>query len=214
MNKRQSNKVNAYRKVKGVLDKYAKLFRDLEIYALALDKFNALLADLEQVTKRTELDTTGETKRKQDLKEQLASKTFALASSGLMYAYDSGNTELKAALGYSPSDIRNARYNDASRIAMAVEHELNQHTEALQAYKVSDQDLQEFHELIEDFTNSTETQGEVKSDSVADTRLTEILINGIDELLEEKLDRMVQREAMDNPRVFDAYQSARVIVDL
>ena len=97
---------------------------------------------------------------------------------------------------------------------MAVEHELLAHAEALQTYQVSEQDLQEFNALIAEYKDASETQGEVKSDSIADTRRTEVLISGIDELLNEKIDRIVLRVSPDEPRFFDAYQSARMIVDL
>lgn len=214
MNKNQSNKLNSFRKVKGVLLKKAGLFRDVPVYEEPLDQYFGYMDEIEEVAKRTELDTKGETKRKNDLKMALSELTVSLASSGLLYAYANGNTEFESALDYTMSDLYNGRDNDTLKIALAVEEELTGHQEALVDYQVSAEDLARLHELIYQFRDAREIQGDVKSTSVADTRRLGVLIGLLDELLNRKIDRIVERMKMDNRRFYDTYRSARVIVDL
>lgn len=213
MNKRQSNKVNSFYKVKGVLMKKDSLFRDVPVYVEPLERFLAMMDEIEQVAKRRELDTSGETKRKNEIKIALTDKMVSLASSATLYAYLTNNIELEGAMDYRSTDVDHIRDTETIEVAMAIEEELLAHREALLEYQVSDEDLKELHDLIDQFKNAKETQGDVKSTSVADTRRFTVLLRQLDAALDHEIDRIVERIKHDNPRFYDTYQNARVIVD-
>lgn len=79
---------------------------------------------------------------------------------------------------------------------------------------VSEDNLTELHALIDEFENSMETRGGVKSGSVAETRRLAILFRVADDLLNKKLDRFIARLKAEYPTFYDAYNNARMIVDL
>jgi len=147
-------------------------------------------------------------------KEKLATTASSLAASGSVFAFDNSDIELEASLEYTYSDLRYARDSEALQISMAIELELLDHQAELTEYMVSDEDLANLHQLIDDFENSMETKGGAKSGSVAETRRLSILFRVADDLLTKKLDRFVVRLKPDYPTFFDAYRNARMIVDL
>jgi hypothetical protein len=81
-------------------------------------------------------------------------------------------------------------------------------------YLISEENLSDLHEAIEEFDNAMETKGGVKSGSVAETRRLSILFRVADDLLNKKLDRFVARLKAEFPTFYDAYNNARMIVDL
>jgi hypothetical protein len=79
MNKKQSNKLNAYHSVKGVLDKHRRICNAVPMLAQTVIEFRELLDQIQEVGARTIADTTGETSAKLLAKEKLADKTYSLA---------------------------------------------------------------------------------------------------------------------------------------
>ena len=67
--------------------------------------------------------------------------------------------------------------------------------------------------MITEFKNAKETQGDVISTSVADTRRFSVLLGQLNEVLNKEIDRIVDRIRQENPRFYDTYHNARVIVD-
>ena len=116
-------------------------------------------------------------------------------------------------MDYRSTDVDHIRDTETIEVAMAIEEELLAHREALLEYQVSEEDLKELHDLIDQFKNAKETQGDVKSTGVADTRRFSVLLRQLDAALDHEIDRIVVRIKNDNPRFYDTYQNARVIVD-
>ena len=54
----------------------------------------------------------------------------------------------------------------------------------------------------------------MKSGSVAETRRLSILFRVADDMLNKKLDRFVARLKAEYPTFYDAYNNARMIIDL
>ena len=160
------------------------------------------------------MDTTGETSAKIVAKEKLAALASSLAASGSVYAFVASDIELEASLAYSYSDLRYARDSETFQIARAIESDLQDHKADVAPYMVSDENLADLNKLINEFEGSMETRGGVKSGSVAETRRLAILYRVADDLLSKKLDRFIVRLKSDYPTFFDAYQNARMIVDL
>jgi hypothetical protein len=214
MNKRQSNKFNSFQSVKGVLEDNRPIYEPVSIINQSVQNFFQVVDEINTISTRTEMDTTGETSAKIVAKEKLANMASSLAASGSVYAFENSDIELEASLEYTYSDLRYARDSEALQISMAIEVELLDHQAELTDYMVSEQDLTNLHQLIDDFENSLETRGGAKSGSVAETRRLSILYRVADDLLAKKLDRFVVRLKPDYPTFFDAYRNARMIVDL
>ena len=110
--------------------------------------------------------------------------------------------------------MRYSKDSETLQIARAIESELVENHALVADYMISEENLAEVHSLIEEFEASMEERGGVKSGSVAETRRLAILFRVADDLLSKKLDRFITRLKTEYPTFFDAYQNARMIVDL
>ena len=154
--------------------------------------------EIDEIATKTEMDTTGETSVKIMAKEKLAIMASSLA----------------ALLGYTYSDLKYSKDNECLQIASAIEVELLENQALVADYMISEENLAELHSLMVEFEASIEERGGVKSGSVAETRRLAILFRVSDDLLNKKLDRFITRLKTDYPTFYDAYQNARMIVDL
>lgn len=213
MNKRQSNKLNAYHSVKGVLDKNRRICNAVPMLAHTVGEFSELVDQIQEVGTRTVADTTGETTAKLLAKEKLARLAHGLAAAGMAYAFDRSDTELEAALDYSYYKIRHARDAETLEIVGAIATELGSRPEEMSAYMVTAEDLVGLQAHIEAFNKAMIMKGGVKSGKVADNKLLARLFSQTDKLLYRKLDRLMFRLKPDHPDFFVAYRSARMIID-
>ena len=213
MNKKQSNKFNAYLSVKGVLDKHRKIYSSVPMLTQTVGEFFNFLDEIKEVSTWTEMDTTGETSAKLVAKDKLALLASGLASSGMAYAYDRADTELEAALDYAYYKIRYARDADSLQIAGAIEAELLNHRANLAGYMVTGEHLTDLHRYIGNFKEAMKNKGGAKSGRVANTRKLALLFKSTDGLLHRKMDRLVIRIKTDSPNFYTAYHSARKIID-
>lgn len=214
MNKNQSNKLNSFQSVKGVLEDNTSLYEPIPIIDGSVKGFFGIVDQIDEIATKTEMDTTGETSAKIVAKEKLASLASSLAASGMVYAFELSDVELEASLDYAYSEIRYAKDVETLQISRAIEYELLENQAALADYMVSDENLADLHRLIDEFETSLEIRGGVKSESVAETRRLAILFREADDLLKKKLDRFVVRLKPDYPTFYDTYRNARMIVDL
>lgn len=214
MKKKQSNKLNSYLSVKGVLDKHRKLVSSIPILEQTAAEFFDAVDEIRKVGTRTAMDTTGETSAKLAAKEELARLASGLAASGMAYAFDRADSELEAALDYAYYKIRYARDADTVHIAKAIETVLSGHLDSLGGYMISGEHLADLRTHIDKFRDAMQEKGGVKSERVADTRELARLFKSTDDLLRRKMDRLVLRLKTGQSDFYHAYHSARKIIDL
>jgi len=173
-----------------------------------------MVNEIDTIATKTEMDTTGKTSAKIVAKEKLATLSSSHAASGAVFAFKETDVELEASLAYTYSDLRYARDSETLQISRAIEADLIDHQQEVNEYMVSEENLVEIHILIDEFEASLEMQGGVKSRSVAEIHRLAVLFRVADDLLNKKLDRFIVRLKAEHPTFFDAYQNARMIVDL
>lgn len=214
MNKRQSNKMNSYRDISGVLERHRKTWSIIPALVNCIEEFSSLVDEIGAVASRRASDTTGETAAKNMARKDLARHASKLAACGMAYAYDRADIELEAALDYSYSEIEHVRDADALKISRSIYKVLNRDLPGLDEYLVSGDDLRELERLISRFDDAMVLKGAEKSRRVADTRALSSLFSSCDSLLSRKLDRLMIRMKEEHPRFHDSYFSARRIKDL
>jgi len=214
MKKYFSNKYNAYVAVRGVLDQNGAILEESEMISQAVKEFSKAVDDIMDVAVQAGADTTGETSAKKLAKEKLAYAASSLAASGAVYAVDRSDVEMEAALSYSYSDIKYGLDQEALHMSMAIEAVLLDHRDALSSYLVSDQDLQDLHQKILDYSHALDARGGAKSGVVAQNQRLTRLFRSTDDLLERKMDRIAFRLKNSYPDFYLAYCNARQIIDL
>jgi hypothetical protein len=214
MNKEQSNKLNSYYAVRGVLEDNRGIIEPLALMGQAVEEFYRKVSEIDAVASRTKKGTGGATAAKKLAKEKLARLASSLAAAASIYAWNSSNTKLETALDYSYTEIKYATDNAALQRAMAIEKVLNLHRNNLEEYMISAKNLEELHLHIESYEDALEARGAVKSERVAGFRKLADLFREADHMLTRKIDRFMLRLKAEFPSFYDAYRSARTIVDL
>jgi hypothetical protein len=214
MKKSQSNKLNAYDCVQGVLEENWELYENEAVMKQAVAEFFHILDEIGKAKKYSKEGTMGLTVAKDLAKEKLARLVGALSASASVYAFESSDAEMEASFKQTYTDIRFASNNTALDNARALEAELLPHREKLTAYMVSAQDLENLHQHILAYDNALEEKGGAKSGRVAESKEFARLIKETDRLLVRKLDRLVLRLQALHPDFFTAYYQARMVVDL
>ena len=92
MEKHQSNKLNSYKSVKGVLDDYQDPNVNEAAIRRSVKDFYMMLGEIDRVGTRTIKDTTGETAAKKLAKEKMARLASTMASSGKAYGCPDGRS--------------------------------------------------------------------------------------------------------------------------
>lgn len=214
MNKKQSNKLNSYQSVAGVLENNQNIYQPIDIINRSVDNFFEVVEQIVVIATQVELDTTGETSAKIEAKQKLANMASGLAATGAVYAFEREDVELEASLSYSFTDIRYSKDAETLEISRAIESVLLENQSELEPYMVSEQNLADLRTLIEEFERSLKIRGGVKSKNVAETKRLALLFRVADDLLNKRLDRFVARLKAEYPTFYDAYSNARMIVDL
>ena len=214
MNKRQSNKMNAYQDISGVLERYRKTWLIIPALANCIEEFSSLVDEIKVVASRREANTTGETSAKNEARKDLARHASNLAACGMAYAYDRSDPELEAALDYSYSEIEHVKDADALQISGSIYKVLNRDLPGLDDFLVSGDDLRELERLISRFDKAMVRKGAEKSRRVADTRALASGFSTCDKHLSRKLDRLMVSMKEEHPRFYDSYFSARRVKDL
>ena len=213
MNKYQSNKMNAYVAVRGVLEKNQKTWKTVPVLVKAVEEFSSQVDEISAISAQRELDTTGETLAKNEARKDLARHASKLAACGMAYAFDRSDTELEAALDYSYSEIEHVKDADTLQITGSIYELLNRVLPGLDEYLVREDDLRELKRLISRFTDAMKAKGAVKSRRVADTKALASLFSSCDKLLSRKMDRLMIIMKEEHPRFHDSYFNARKIKD-
>ena len=213
MNKRQSNKMNAYQDIEGVLEKYRKTWLSIPALVKCVEEFSSLVHEIDTVSTRRASDTTGETAAKNEARKDLARLASKLAACGMAYAYDRSDTELEADLDYSYSEIEHVKDADALQISRTIYKALNRSLPGLDEFLVSEDDIRELEGLISRFDKAMVEKGAEKSGRVADTRALASGFRTCDKHLSRKLDRLMVRMEEEHPRFHDSYFNARKITD-
>lgn len=199
MNKKQSNRFNAFMAIKGVLNKHPTIITSLPMLNQTVDEFFALINEINEVGIRREKDTTGETAAKRVAKNRLASLASRLAASGMACAFDRSDKEMETALDYSYYEIRSAKDADTLQMTGAIETELLKHREELDGYMVTGVHLADLPRHMEQFREAMRIKGGVKSARVADTRELSRLFKTTGDLLSRKMDRLILRLKTESP---------------
>ena len=111
------------------------------------------------------------------------------------------------------SRIKYAKDAEAYLFASNIESTLRSHVEHLKDYMVTLDELDDLRETTKAYDKLLQKRGSVKSGAAASKKMLADLHNKMDELLDEKLDRMIHRIRRVNPEFAKLYFQARKISD-
>lgn len=209
MNDRQTNKLNDYRALLGVLANYAGKIAVYAIVARKVEAFKNLISTIQDLAKRTAIDTTGVTSSKGDVKKEMATVAAELAAAGMAYAADKKDAQLEASFDVGYSEVENAKDEDALNLTRMLCDELDEHIDELAEYLVAPEDVAELTGLADRFEGLAETKGSTKVDSKTAHKQLKVAFKEADMILDNHLDLLMIRLKRKEPELVSAYFSVR-----
>jgi hypothetical protein len=147
------------------------------------------------------------------VQETLIKIAFKMASGLTAFASRNGNIELKSKIDYSEAELIDLRQNKLLEAANEIYALALMHQSAIIPFGIEPTDLEQLKGLIEQFRlNIPEARNVVGSRQSAGKSMRQ-LFSQSDMLLEDQLDRMIEKYRSSNPDFYEEYKIARMIVD-
>ena len=213
MNKRDNNRHNAYIRVLGVLKGNSKFFNEVAVYKSAIVEYKTLMKELDEVGARIAKEKKSVTPAKNEKRRALAEKAAMIASLVAAYAYDIKDIELERSVNYTFTNLVKSRETEFDVKVKVIYSIAEKHKDQLEQYMLSSERLSIFKNEIDEFNKLRDISGVMRSILSADHKRTIQLMKEIEMLLDRKIDRMILALKEDHSRLYDAYMTARKIID-
>jgi hypothetical protein len=162
---------------------------------------------------QTQTSKTGAADEKAALLEDLGNLTFTVASAVHACASASGNKDLAKRVSFSRSAITSDRESEVVARCQDILAAATANIDSLADYGVTQAKLTSLRKKIEAFDGiQSKPRQKIASISAATRRLPK-LFKQADQILNERLDKLVVQFAETEPAFYNAYKVARRIVD-
>jgi hypothetical protein len=213
MNKKQLNKFRMYEAVNLVLDTHsAEVGTKGDLYD-ALQLLKAGQKSISQNRQVQEADSSGLTKNKSNLREELTRLCLLFAAALKAHATSSKNAELKKMADYKPSDLKTASDNVLFDIGVLLNGLAQPLRKELTQYFVSDAEFKGMERTLADFKVAIPKRRLSINLSKVSTGNIEGVFKTQDKLLKEQVDALMEPFQFSKPDFYHAYKNARSIVD-
>lgn len=213
MNSKIENRLSMYRTVISVCDKaapqiqtVAALWTNYQAFKSLVDEFDALIQLQIKKTKGIAAD-------KNDAREKLIELIQHIAAVVKSYAAESGNSELYAAVHYSPSSLRKMRDELLYEAANVVRTLADQNAAELPPHGFIPSVLADLVTAIDEYKDKIEDPDEARKMRKVYTREIKALDFRLRKLLNERIDNGVRALGVTQPMIAKRYAAARVIYD-
>lgn len=209
----QENKRSMYITIKDVLSKSKQIWNSLPAFQEAVNEFETTIANIDIQRLIQEGKTTGISEDKQKLSTEMMQLTNEFASTIFAYASKTGNNELMKKVSYSPSKLTNARDTILKDICQLVHSEATNIIAQLADYGKTQADLEKLSKAIDNFnTILAKPRTAIALRKTATTKLVELFKNG-DNILKNRLDKLVENFQQSQPKFYKEYKTARIIIN-
>lgn len=210
---RQTNRFQMLLSTQNYLDNNQTQWSAIPILNTFKADLDDLIQDIREQLKTTGVDTSGMTSSKKELKEQIAEKAGVLFGALSAYAAVSGNDDLLEQGDMNKSEVIRLRDVSLPDAIQSFIELLNREVSHLAAYGVTKAQIKNLAASVDDFREQVGQPRLKRSASNAAKREAVTLIEDGLEILKEKMDNVMLQFKHSNPKFYEGYQSARVIVD-
>ncbi len=216
MNDIQENKLSSYEATNIVLNKdnYKALWNPIANIVEVVTQFQTLVGEIQTLAIAQEQIITGYATSKEDTRTRLTEATLKVINGVVTYAIFENDTELKESMNYTYSDLRNSRDNILAEIAANVYTVADPLKVQLADYLVSEAEIALVDTLKNQFLEQLAEPRAALANKKETTAELEQKFNAVDDLLKNKMDRVILIFKPGNPEFVMNYFNARKIIDL
>lgn len=209
MDSRQTLKLNAHRTLSATLESFKSTWTPLGAFKRSVTAFNACLDTIDELA-RIQADKSGAGAEKALCLVALVTDAHTIGSAVSALAADTDDAALAAKVNFSRSDLSRGR---EAQIITRCENILAAATESLDAlddeYGVTQSKLTALQSKIDSFRTAQPKPRRTRASTSAATEQLRGCFAQADQILREKLDKLVVQFETDAPQFFAEYTSAR-----
>lgn len=214
MNKNETNRYNMYLAVKAVMEDYVEPISEYPALADAVSEFNLKTAKISETDRKYALSIGGKTNSKNNSEEELIEDLFHVKSALYAFAVSSKNEELKSLSAGSESALRKMRDTDLIQHSELIKNAGTQYLSSLAPYKITDLLLNALGAKITAYKRSIEIKDAGFADRGALRAQLTSQFDSVNQILNERIDSLMEAFKKSNSQFYLAYFSARGIKDL
>lgn len=214
MNTKQENRLNMYLAVQAICNDLIAIYSVLPNFTDLFNQFITVIKNIKKFSEAQELDYKGKTATKNVLKSDLTGKTMEVIRRVVAYATVNDLYDLKEKVNYNESDLKKCADTELRTVCQVVHSETTAELASLADFGITQAMLDELQQTINDYFEEVPSPREgIISRKNATAALKEEFNKG-NELLSQRLDKLIEMIKTSNPEAYHSYKNARIIVDL
>ncbi len=214
MNQTQRNQKAMFHAVAHTFQTHATTLSANAVLADACTSFNALLSELSEVQMIQEGHATGSGELKQKEEAEMIQATVQVAAAVYVYAIDNNQPDLQRKASVSPSQLQHMSAEKLITTCLNIHALAAQLNGNLSDYGVLPEAITNLKKEIDDFAAVIASpRSAIVTRSQATARIAE-LVTELNQLLKDRVDKLMLLFQHNQPQVYQTYKAARIIVDL
>lgn len=212
MNTEQTNRVTMFKTTIGVLDDNNAVWSSMAPLAAAVTAFKDKVSAIDGTVQRQETPT-GATQDKAGTRNALEDVLFLMCEALGALAHISNDQDLLALTDITRSGIDKLDSEGLSNRAALVLAQANDKKTELATLQVTQANIDELDQALQNYNTAKAGPRQATVTRVAQTESLSTLIREANDILRNRIDKMINLFGRSHPQFVSSYQAARVIVD-
>ncbi|MEN8118543.1 MAG: hypothetical protein ABFS16_16290 [Bacteroidota bacterium] len=213
MNKIQTNQYRMFLNVQESLDANSSLWNMIPILLNTKNDLDELIQRIADVNEKTVSNSKAVTANKEVVLNSVIEKAIVLSGALQAYAAFTGNIKLAGKVKLNKSDLLRARETDVEALVAPVINEARKELDNLADYGVPEVMITELETSVDDFKALIGQPRTVRNQAFAAMTFLDELFDAANDVVKNKLDKLMIRFQFSNTEFYSEYERARTIVD-
>ena len=214
MNGLQENKLSMYFAVQKVCTDNNGVWTGLPAFVNAFGEFEAVIQGIQDTRVVQERDIKGVTQDKGSAADELIEQAFKVSTAVHAYATEVNNNTLREKINYSLSDLKIARDTLLIDLCQLIHDEATVVVADLTDYGIKAADLADLLSKLSDYELLVAGPRNAITDRSTATVELDILLKQGDDILKNKMDKLLVQFAVSDPEFLTQYTSMRKLVGM
>lgn len=213
MNKTQTKQYRMFLATQETLDANSPLWNTIPILLTSKNNLDELIQRVAEVNEKTVSNSKAVTADKSATLNNLTGKTMTISGILQAFAAVTGNIILAGKVKLVKSDIERARETDVEALIAPIISEAHKHIADLADYGLTEDMIVELETSLDDFKVLIGQPRTVRNQAFAAMTLLDELFDAANDVVKNKLDKLMIRFKFTNTEFYSEYERARTIVD-
>uniref|UniRef100_UPI0032162514 hypothetical protein n=1 Tax=uncultured Draconibacterium sp. TaxID=1573823 RepID=UPI0032162514 len=213
MNKNKTNLFRMFLNTQETLDANTALWSSIPILLSTKNNFDELIQRIAVVNEKTVANSKAVTADKANTLTNLIEKAVTLSGILQAYAAVTGNVKLAGKVAITKSDITKTRETDVEALIAPIIDEARKELANLGEYGLTEDMIVETETSLDDFKALIGQPRTVRNQAFAAMTLLDELFDTANDLVKNKLDKLMIRFKFTHTEFYSEYERARTIVD-